>query len=355
VTKVILCVTFFTNFSNKGAYKEPIMIKGRIVGTGSTTPKRILTNKELANIVDTSDEWIMRRTGIKERRISSDGQGEGTSDLATSASLKALEMGGIPAETLDMIVVGTVTPDRQFPSAACFVQKALKASKAVAFDVSAGCSGFLYALSVAGNAISTGSCKNALVIGAERLSTITNWKDRSTCVLLGDGAGAVVLTPTTDHDGILSTHLGSDGSYWNLLYASSEETYEIPEILAIAEGKPFYIKMEGNRLFKKAVSCLADIAVSALEHHDLSGSDIKLMVPHQANLRIIQAVAEKLSIPMDKVYTNIHKYGNTSSASIPIALDEANREGLLNAGDYVLLVTFGAGLTWGATVVKWYS
>ncbi|MBW1741389.1 MAG: ketoacyl-ACP synthase III [Deltaproteobacteria bacterium] len=328
------------------------MIKGRIVGTGSTTPKRILTNKDLETIVDTTDEWITRRTGIKERRISSNGQGENTSDLATSASLKALEMAGVSADALDMIVMGTVTPDRQFPSAACLVQKALNASKAVAFDVSAGCSGFLYALSVATNAIATGNCKNALVIGAERLSTITNWEDRSTCVLLGDGAGAVVLTPTTEHDGILSTHLESDGSFWNLLYASNG-TYKIPEILDTVEGKPFYVKMEGNRLFKKAVECLADIALVALEHHGLSSADITLMVPHQANLRIIRAAAERLSIPMDKVYTNLQKYGNTSSASIPIALDEANQEGLLKAGDYVLLVTFGAGLTWGASVVKW--
>ncbi len=328
------------------------MIKGRIVGTGSTTPKRILTNKELETIVDTTDEWITRRTGIKERRISSDGRGENTSDMATRASLSALKMSGISAETLDMIVVGTVTPDRQFPSVACFVQKALKASKAVAFDVSAGCSGFLYSLSVADNAIATGSCQNALVIGVERLSSVTNWEDRSTCVLLGDGAGAVVVTPTADRDGILSTHLGSDGNFWNLLY-SSDGGSKIPEILDTVEGKPFHLKMEGSRLFKKAVSCLTDIAEEALKHHSLSSADVKLMIPHQANLRIIKAVAEKLSIPMDRVYTNIQKYGNTSSATIPIALDEANREGLLKAGDYVLLVTFGAGLTWGASLVKW--
>jgi len=328
------------------------MIKGRIVGTGSTTPKRILTNKDLESIVDTTDEWITRRTGIKERRISSGGQSENTSDLATKASLRALEMADISPQTLDMIVVGTITPDRQFPSVACFVQKTLGASKAVALDVSAGCSGFLYALSIADNAIATGTCQNALVIGAERLSAITNWEDRSTCVLIGDGAGAVVLTPSTAHDGILSTHLQSDGSFWELLY-SSDGISKIPEILNTIEGKPFYMIMDGNRLFKKAVSCLVGIALAALEHHNLSSADVTLMVPHQANLRIIKAVAEKLSIPMDKVYTNIQKYGNTSSATIPIALDEANREGLLKAGDYVLLVTFGAGLTWGASIIKW--
>jgi 3-oxoacyl-[acyl-carrier-protein] synthase-3 len=283
------------------------MKKGRIVGTGSTTPKRILTNQELETIVDTTDEWITRRTGIKERRISSDGQGENTSDLSTSASLKALEMAGISPDSLDMIVIGTVTADRQFPSAACMVQKALNASRAVAFDLSAGCSGFLY-----------------------------------------------VLTPTTGDDGILSTHLESDGSFWDLLY-STEGVSKVPEILDTVLPKPYYLKMEGNRLFKKAVSCLCDIAISALAHNGLSGEDITLMVPHQANLRIIRAAAEKLSIPMEKVYTNIEKYGNTSSASIPIALNEANREGLLKAGDFLLMVTFGAGLTWGASVVNWSS
>jgi 3-oxoacyl-[acyl-carrier-protein] synthase-3 len=340
------------SFKNKGTKKESIMTKGRIIGTGSATPRKILTNKELETIVDTSDEWITRRTGIKERRISSGGQGESTSGLATKASLRALEMAGVSPETLDMIVIGTVTPDRQFPSVACFVQKRLKASKAIALDVSAGCSGFLYGLFVADNAIATGSCQNALVIGAERLSAVTNWEDRSTCVLMGDGAGAVVLTPGAGHDGILSTHLQSDGTFWNLLY-SSDGTTKLPEILNCVEGKSFYIEMDGNRLFKKAVSCLAGIAATALKHHDLSSADIKLMVPHQANLRIIKAVAQKLSLPMDRVYTNIQKYGNTSSATIPIAIDEANREGLLKAGDYVLLVTFGAGLTWGASVVKW--
>ena len=333
-----------------------IMIKSRIVGTGSTTPKRILTNKELETIVDTTDEWITRRTGIKERRIASTEREEGTFELATLASRKALDMGGVSSDTLDMIVVGTVTPDRQFPSCACLVQKELQASNAVAFDVSAGCSGFLYALSIAQNAIATGQCQNALVVGAERLSTIADWQDRSTCVLLGDGAGAVVITPSKNEDGILSTHLGSDGNFWELLYSSDREHLqpsEVPEILDTVKGRPFYLRMEGNKLFKKAVSCLADVATAAIEHDGLSYGDIKLMVPHQANLRIIRATAEKLSIPMDKVYTNVDKYGNTSSASIPIALDEANRKGLLEKGDHVLLVTFGAGLTWGASIVRW--
>ncbi len=331
------------------------MINGRIVGTGSTTPNRILTNRDLEAIVDTTDDWITRRTGIRERHISSTTRAENTSEMATTASQKALEMAGIEPESIDMIVVGTVTPDRQFPSVACLIQKDLKAKNAVAFDVSAGCSGFLYALSTANNAIAAGNCQQALVIGAERLSSITDWQDRSTCVLLGDGAGAVVLTTSTEDEGILSTHLGSDGNFWNLLYSSDREhgRAEVPEILDTVEGRPFYLRMEGNKIFKKAVSCLAGIATAAMEHNGLSREDIKLMVPHQANLRIIRATAERLSIPMDKVYANIDKYGNTSSASIPIALDEAYRDGLLKPGDHVLLVTFGAGLTWGASVVKW--
>ena len=327
------------------------MSKARIIGTGSTTPKRILTNEDLEKIVDTSDEWITRRTGIKERRISQ-GEGENTFNLAADASLKALEMANMAPEELDLIIIGTITPDRQFPSVACLVQNKIGADNANAFDISAGCSGFLYALWIAESAIATGSCKKALVIGAERLSSITNWQDRSTCVLLGDGAGAVVLSHTDGDDGVLSCHLGSDGRCWELLY-SEDGTPDPPKILEAFEGKPYYLTMDGNKLFKKAVKHLADVAMEALGHNNLSGSDVKLVVPHQANIRILQALAEKISIPMEKVYTNLHKYGNTSSASIPIALDEANREGLLKPSDTVLLVTFGAGLTWGASVVRW--
>jgi 3-oxoacyl-[acyl-carrier-protein] synthase III len=328
------------------------MLKSYIAGTGSMTPKRVLSNKDLEAIVDTSDEWITRRTGIKERRISTNGNGENTSDMATAAALKALDMAQVSPEDLDMIIVGTVTPDHQFPSVACFVQKAIGASKAAAFDVSAGCSGFLYALSIADNAIATENCTNALVIGAERLSSITNWEDRTTCVLLGDGAGAAVLKPSTNHNGILSTHIRSDGNFWNLLYAYDGRS-KIPEGLGDIEGRPFLLKMDGNKLFKKAVNCLSEIANVALEYNGLTCSDIKLLIPHQANLRIINALAEKLSAPMDSVYINIDKYGNTSSATIPIALDEANREGLLKKGDYALLVAFGAGLTWGSSILKW--
>ena len=323
-----------------------------IVGTGSSMPERILFNKDLETIVNTSDEWIVRRSGIKERRISSKGRDESTTDLATQASLKALEMAGVSPGHLDMIVVGTVTPDRQFPSTGCMVQKALNAENAAAFDVSAGCSGFLYALTIVNNAIQCGTCRTALVVGVERLSSIINWQDRGTCVLLADGAGAAVVSSATEDGGILSSHLRSDGTLWELLYSSDGNSY-IPEILRDINTRPFQLKMDGNPLFRRAIGYMSDIAREALGHNSMSGEDITLVVPHQANIRIIQGLANNLHIPMDKVYTNIQKYGNTSSATIPIALDEANREGLLNKGDYVLLVTFGAGLTWGATILKW--
>ncbi|UCF84862.1 MAG: ketoacyl-ACP synthase III [Desulfobacteraceae bacterium] len=328
------------------------MPQAHIIGTGSATPERILSNKDLENIVDTSDEWITRRTGIKERRISSKEKNESTTDLATRASLKAMEMAGISAGSIDMIVVGTVTSDRPFPSAACMVQEALNAQNAAAFDVSAGCSGFLYALAVANNAIQCETCGTALVVGVERLSSILNWQDRGTCVLLGDGAGAIVLTSKKDQGGVLSTHLKSDGTLWDLLYSSYGNSY-IPKTLQAMDIKPFHIHMDGNRLFKKAIKWLCSISNEALRHNSLAIDDIGLLVPHQANIRIIQAMAKNLPISMERVYTNIHRYGNTSSASIPIALDEANREGLLRKGEKVLLVSFGAGLTWGSSILSW--
>lgn len=328
------------------------MPRGRIVGTGSAAPKRILTNADLEGIVDTNNEWIVRRSGIEERRISSKDLNETTTDLATQASRNALDMAGISPDKLDMIVTGTVTPDRAFPSAACMVQEVLNASNAAAFDVSAGCSGFLYALSVANNAIQCGTCKTALVMGVERLSTIVNWEDRGTCVLLADGAGAVVLTSEKGDNGILSMHLKSDGRLGNLLY-SSEGNSRLPEILSCIDQKSFHLKMDGHPLFKRAVNCLTSIAREALDHNAMSETDIDNVILHQANLRIIQATAKNLKIPMDRVYTNIQRYGNTSSASIPLAMDEANREGRLVSGANVLLASFGAGLTWGASLLKW--
>ena len=323
-----------------------------IVGTGSSMPERILSNRDLESIVDTTDEWIVRRSGIRERRISSTERDENTTDLSARASTKALEMAGVSADELDMIVIGTVTSDRQFPSTACMVQEALNAKNAVAFDVSAGCSGFLYALNVVNNAIQCRTSRTALVVGVDRLSSVINWQDRGTCVLLADGAGAVVISSDPNEGGILSSHLKSDGKLWELLY-SSDGNAHTPGILKDLAKVPFHLKMNGSRLFKKAIECLSSISRDALKHNSLSSDEIELVVPHQANIRIIQALANNLHIPMEKVYTNIHKYGNTSSATIPIALDEANREGRLHRGDYVLLVTFGAGLTWGASILKW--
>jgi 3-oxoacyl-[acyl-carrier-protein] synthase-3 len=328
------------------------MAQAHIVGTGSSMPERVLSNKDMESIVDTTDEWITRRSGIKERRISSTVRDETTTDMATKASLDALKMAGISAEKLDMMAIGTVTADRQFPSAACMVQQELGATNAFAFDVSAGCAGFLYALAMVNNAVKCGMCQTALVVGVERLSSVVNWEDRSTAVLLADGAGAVVIQSKPDQGGILSTHLKSDGTAWDLLYSSYGNTFT-PEILQGLDQKPFFLKMEGNKIFKRAINCLSDVSREALEHNGLSSDDIDLVVPHQANIRIIQGLASNLGIPMERVFTNIHKYGNTSSGTIPIALNEANREGRLKKGSHVLIVSFGAGLTWAAAILTW--
>ncbi|MDA8139816.1 MAG: ketoacyl-ACP synthase III [Desulfobacteraceae bacterium] len=323
-----------------------------IVGTGSAIPQRILSNADLERIVDTSDEWITRRTGIKERHVAMADNHESTADLGSRAARRAMEMAGITADLIDMIIVATVSPDRIFPSAGCMIQREIEANNAVAFDLSAGCSGFVYALEMANNSIKMGQSRNVLIIGAERLSSVTNWQDRSTCVLLGDGAGAVLLSSQEMAGGILSTHIKSDGRLWDLLYADKGN----PPLPASLEGIttiPFHLKMEGNRLFKQAVPSMANIAEHALAQNGLRLEDIQLVIPHQANLRILQAVSERLTIPMEKFYTNLQKYGNTSAASIPLAMDEAFREGRIKRGNHVLLVSFGAGLTWGAAVLQW--
>ena len=327
-------------------------IYSHIIGTGAAAPERVLTNRELERIVDTSDDWIFRRTGIRERRISSLERPESTAEMAAKAAREALDAARVEPDELDMIVVGTVTPDRQFPATGCMVQTALGADRAAAFDISAGCSGFLYALNTVHNAVRCGAVRKALVIGVERLSSVLNWEDRGTCVLLGDGAGAVVVSAGSDEGGVLSTHIRSDGQFWDLLYSYYGENH-VPESLDHLDAKPFKLRMEGNRLFKRAIGCLTDIAVEALEHNGMTSRDIKLVVPHQANIRIIQGMVRNLGIPMEQVYTNVERFGNTSSASIPIALDEARREGLLAPGDHVLLVSFGAGLTWSSAVVRW--
>ena len=323
-----------------------------IVGTGSSLPQRVLTNEDLEKIVDTSDEWITRRTGIKERRIARKETGESTTDLGTRAARAAMEMADISPDQIDAIVVGTVTADHLFPSAACMIQKELEANNAAAYDLSAGCSGFIYGLEAANNSIRQGTADTILVVGTERLSSIINWQDRGTCVLLGDGAGAVVLRKADTKGGILSTHTKSDGRFWDLLCSKEGNDY-LPETLPDVSLRPYHLTMEGNRLFKQAVSSMAGMAEKALTQNGLTRDDVHLVVPHQANLRILQAVAEKIGMPMEKFFTNLEKYGNTSSASIPIALDEAHRSGLLSAGDHILLVSFGAGLTWGASILQW--
>jgi len=328
------------------------MPRAHITGTGSCIPKRILSNKDLEKIVDTNDEWIIRRSGIKERRISHNGRKESATDMATNASVKAMNMAGLEPGDLDLIVTGTVTPDRQFPSTACMVQNRIGAGNAAAYDLSAGCTGFLFGLKTVDDAIRAGTCRNALVIGVEKLSSILNWQDRSTCVLMGDGAGAVVVSAADDDGGVLSTHVMSDGSFWELLHTEWGNVY-VPETLQGMDLKPFYMVMEGNKVFKIAVEHMADIAGRALAHNNLTSEDISLVVPHQANIRIIQALAKSLGLSMDKVFTNIHKYGNTSSATIPIALDEAYKEGRISNADNILLVSFGAGLTWASSIVKW--
>ncbi|MBI5061974.1 MAG: ketoacyl-ACP synthase III [Desulfatitalea sp.] len=328
------------------------MTFAHIRGTGSALPQRILDNAGLERIVDTTDEWITRRTGIKERRIAMSDNNESTTDLGSLAARRALEMAKVSPNEIETIITATVSADRIFPSAACMIQRELGAENAAAYDVSAGCSGFVYALEIANNSIKAGMCKTVLVIGAERLSSLVNWQDRGTCVLLGDGAGAVVLSASEEGGGILSTHIKSDGRLWDLLY-SEKGNQPPPESLKGLATTPFHLRMEGNRLFKQAVPSMAHIAELALQKNGMTRDDIQLVIPHQANIRILQAVAEKLKISMDKFFTNLDKYGNTSSASIPIAMDEAFRSGRIKEGDHVLLVSFGAGLTWGATLLRW--
>jgi 3-oxoacyl-[acyl-carrier-protein] synthase III len=326
------------------------MVRARIIGTGSYTPRKILTNNDLAHIVDTSDEWIMTRTGIRERHVA--GDGEATSTFAYQASLKALDMAGIAAGDLDMIIVGTVTPDMPTPSVACLLQHKLKAERAAALDVSAGCTGFLYALSVADSLIRAGNYSKILVIGAESLSRITDYTDRTTCILFGDGAGAVVLSREQGQHGILSTLLYADGSCSDLLYMPGGGSAHPASTETIAK-RLHYLKMDGNKVFKTAVKALEDCVIQILEKNGLSSDQITLLISHQANLRIIQAIAKRLELPQEKVFVNIQKYGNTSSASVPIALDEANRQKRIKKNDLILMNAFGAGFTWGSALVRW--
>jgi 3-oxoacyl-[acyl-carrier-protein] synthase-3 len=326
------------------------MKKSKIVGTGSYLPKSVLTNFDLEHMVDTSDEWIIERTGIRERRIA--GKDEAASDLAYEASQRALKVAGIKPKEIDLILLATTTPDMFFPSTACILQDKLNARKAAAFDISAACSGFIYALSIADQFIKGGVYKTVLVVGTEILSRVTDWNDRTTCVLFGDGAGAVVIQPSWDRRGIISTHLHSDGRLKDLLYLPGGGSRNPASKRSIEKGL-HYIKMRGNETFKVAVRNLEEVALEALIANDLKPSNIALFIPHQANLRIIQAIAKRLDLPMEKVLINIDRYGNTSAASIPIALDEAVSEGRIKEGDLILMEAFGGGLTWASALIRW--
>jgi 3-oxoacyl-[acyl-carrier-protein] synthase-3 len=327
------------------------VIRAQVAGTGASVPKKILSNADLERLVETSDEWIVSRTGIRERHIAA--EGEHFSDFCTRASEQALKRAHVKAEDLDMILVGTISGDMPFPATSCLVQRNIGATRAAASDVSAACVGFLYAVHLADGLIQSGKAENVLVIGGEILSRIVDWTDRNTCVLFGDGAGAVVLQATKGDHGVLGSLMKSNGNYHDFICmpgGGSDRPANDPK--SIEERLPF-IKMKGNETFKVAVKAMADISQELLTEQGFTHEQIDLFIPHQANLRIIDAVGERLRIDPRKVYKNVDRFGNTSAASIPIALDECVREGRLKSGDLVLLTAFGAGLVWGSVLLRW--
>ena len=317
------------------------MKHARIAGTGSYLPERILTNRELEAMVDTTDEWIVTRTGIRERHIIADG--ETTSDMALHASRRAIQAAGIEARAIDMIIVATTTPDRVFPSTACLLQDKLGIASCPAFDIQAVCSGFVYALATADSFIKIGAVKHVLVVGADAMSRITDWSDRSNCILWGDGAGAVVVQASKE-PGIISSHLHADGSYANLLH--------VPSGVSQREGRDT-IEMQGNPVFKIAVNTLDAIVDETLQANGMQKSDIDWLVPHQANIRILQSTAKKLGMSMERVVVTVDVHGNTSAASIPLALDVAVRDGRIKRGETILMEAFGGGFTWGSVLAKY--
>jgi len=325
-------------------------MKSRIIGTGRYLPERVMTNDDLAQLVDTSDEWIRTRTGIRERRIAA--EWETTSDMAAEAAKRAVENAGVSPDEIDLIILATATPDMAFPSSACIVQHRLGIAGIAAFDISAACSGFLYALGIADQFLKNRTAKTALVIGAEKFSKILDWKDRATCVLFGDGAGAVVLRGEEGESGILSTHLHADGTYADMLMVARKGSKN-PITRELMQTEADYLVMRGNELFKVAVKTLSEAVLEAVEANGLTFEDVDLLIPHQANMRIITATAKRLGLPMEKVVINLDRYGNTSAASIPIALDEAVRGDSVHPGDIVLFESFGGGLTWASAVVRW--
>ena len=322
-----------------------------IAGTGSYLPERILTNAELAVMVDTSDEWILSRTGIRERRIAA--EGEFTSHMATHAARRALEQAGLAAEDVELIIVATITPDTPTPATACYVQQALGANRAVAFDISAACSGFLYAMKISKRLISDGAFKNALIIGAEKLSSVTNWDDRTTCVLFGDGAGAAVLRRAEPEEGsILATEMGTDGNLTHLLNIPGGGS-ACPITSENVNDHLFTLTMMGKEVFKHAVNRMKEAAEKVIDRADLRPEDIACVIPHQANLRILTFLARKLDIALEKVVVTVDQHANTSAASIPLALDIAVRDGRIKRGELLLLEAFGAGFTWGSTLLRY--
>lgn len=318
----------------------------RIKGTGSYLPERILTNADLEKMVDTSDEWITDRTGIKERHIAADN--ESTCDLAEQAARNAMDAAGIGPDEIDLIIVATTTPDRVFPSTACLLQQRLDIHGCAAFDIQAVCTGFVYALGVADKFVKAGGIRHALVIGAETMSRITDWSDRGTCILFGDGAGAVILEPS-EEAGILSTHLHADGQYEDLLTVDGGVSTDYDKVV---EGTAF-MRMKGNEVFKMAVNTLGRIVDETLAANNMKKSDVQWLVPHQANIRIINATAKKLQMNTDHVVVTVDKHGNTSAASVPLALDTAVRDGRIKRGETILLEAFGGGFTWGSALIKY--
>ncbi|MBI5644234.1 MAG: ketoacyl-ACP synthase III [Deltaproteobacteria bacterium] len=324
------------------------MLRSKIIGTGSYVPKKIVTNQDLEKMVDTSDTWISTRTGIRERHIAVE---DSSSEMASKAAKNALKAAGVSPKDIDLIVVGTVTPEMTFPSTACFVQSHLGVKAgAAAFDVSAACSGFLYALDIADKYIKTGAAGKALVIGVDQFSKLVDWNDRATCVLFGDGAGAVVLSAEKGSRGVLSCHIHSDGKHWEMLYSGNPCP---PSPFEERKAANQYLVMNGNETFKIAVRTMGGAITEAMEQNKLTAEDISLLIPHQANLRIINATRDRLKLPDEKVYTNLDRYGNTSAGSIPLALDEAVRLGRVKENDIILFVSFGGGLTWASAAVRW--
>jgi 3-oxoacyl-[acyl-carrier-protein] synthase-3 len=320
-----------------------------IMGTGRALPEKVLTNADLEKIVDTSDRWIIERTGIRERHIVE--PGVPLSDLAVKAALAALEDAKITAQEIDLIIIGTVTGDMKFPSTACLVQEKIGAKNAVAFDLSAACSGFLYGLQIGESLMRTGDYRHVLVIGGDVLTSMVNWEDRDTCVLFGDGAGAAILGPSSSERGLLGTCLKSNGAFSNLLYNPGCGSLHPPTEENVRQ-KLHTIRMEGREVFRQAVVSMTNAMKQVLNDAGITSGDLDLLIPHQANLRIIEALGKRVGVPAEKVYVNVDRYGNTSAGSIPIALDEARKEGVIKDGDIVGMVTFGAGLTWASGVVR---